>query len=406
MSPPVAASGAVSWTRVRVPTLLSRIAKGLYVFGQLGSLGTILGVPFVAVVAIPGMLAYPALIVSYIMSLSQSTIAGGVEIDGSDLVVHTGGRRAVFPLAHVAGALVVERESFGARLPTVEIEMNDGDRLTLHLRDPMQARAVVNALGFGPGGRAIKTTLTKPTRRLLHPAIAIFAYFVGMTTLGLSSFLIGRADSWFAASYSLYPIVVVALFELVKRLIRPPVTTVGEDGVAYTHRWRTRFVARRDLDHVGHADGASMVLVRKDGSRIALASHALDHARVAAVARAIDERSPPDAASPDRLAHYGRGSGMGIADWRTHLQRALNQEGYRATAAPAEEALAVLRSPGATPEQRVGAAMAARVAGIPPERIRIAADATADERVRVALEAVADDREDAVIEKAMVRMQR
>ena len=70
------------------------------------------------------------------------------------------------------------------------------------------------------------------------------------------------------------------------------------------------------------------------------------------------------------------------------------------------EAEAGLRSAQATPDQRVGAALVARVGGIPPERIRVAAEASADERVRVALEAVAEDKDDAVIEKAMKRMSR
>ncbi len=45
----------------------------------------------------------------------------------------------------VAGALVVERRWFDSRMPTVEIELANGDRLTVVPRDPSQARAVVAA---------------------------------------------------------------------------------------------------------------------------------------------------------------------------------------------------------------------------------------------------------------------
>jgi len=68
----------------------------------------------------------------------------------------------------------------------------------------------------------------------------------------------------------------------------------------------------------------------------------------------------------------------------------------------------VLHSAQATPEQRVGAALALRVAGQPKERIRIAVDAAADERVREALEAVVEARDgeldDPVVEKALRRL--
>lgn len=401
----IAASGGVSWARVRVPNLLSLIGKALFVLGQLGTLASVLGLPVLSLFALPGMLAYPAFIVSYIMSLTQTPVGGGIEIIGPELVIHTSGKRSVVPLTHVAGALVVEREMFGAFVPTVEIEMKDGDRLTLNLRDPMQARSIVAALGFGPGGRRIRTTLMKPTRRLLHPALALVGYMLGAGFLGATVALTDRSiGASYGVAFFLYPLLALGVFTLLKRLTRAPVTTVGEDGVAVEQRFGTRFVARRDLQQVDHALDSPLVLYLRDGSRTSIASLALDHARVAAVARAIEERSPPDAASPDRIAHYGR-SGLAIADWRVHLERGLKQAGYRATAATADEALAVLRSPGATAEQRVGAALAARVAGIPPERIRIAAEATADERVRIALEAVADDREDAVIEKAMRRVQ-
>ena len=79
----------------------------------------------------------------------------------------------------------------------------------------------------------------------------------------------------------------------------------------------------------------------------------------------------------------------------------MERSGYRSAATTVDVAAAVLRSPRATPEERVGAAVALRVAGEPPEKIRVAAEAVADDRLRVALEAVAEDAEDARVEKAM-----
>ena len=100
-----------------------------------------------------------------------------------------------------------------------------------------------------------------------------------------------------------------------------------------------------------------------------------------AVARVIEERLGPAATTADRFTHYERG-GRPLAEWRDHLAQAMNQASYRHNAATVDEAATVLRSAQATPEQRVGAALAMRVAGQPKERIRVAVDAAADDRVR------------------------
>jgi hypothetical protein len=135
---------------------------------------------------------------------------------------------------------------------------------------------------------------------------------------------------------------------------------------------------------------------------------ALDLARGEAIGRVVEERSGPAATTADRFTHYERGGRL-LAEWRAHLSQAMNQASYRHNAATIDEAAAVLHSAEATPEQRVGAALALRVAGQPKERIRVAVDAAADDRVRAALEAVAEARDgevdDPVVEKALLRLQ-
>ncbi len=71
---------------------------------------------------------------------------------------------------------------------------------------------------------------------------------------------------------------------------------------------------------------------------------------------------------------------------------------YRAGASSTEEAAAVLASPRATPDQRIGAALALRLAGAPIEQIRIASHGLAEERVRTVIAEIADaeDRPDLV----------
>jgi hypothetical protein len=64
---------------------------------------------------------------------------------------------------------------------------------------------------------------------------------------------------------------------------------------------------------------------------------------------------------------------------------------YRGPTACVEDMTAVLASPLATPEERGGAALALRVAGEPPTRIRVAAESVVSEPLREALTAAAGD---------------
>jgi hypothetical protein len=151
-----------------------------------------------------------------------------------------------------------------------------------------------------------------------------------------------------------------------------------------------------------------LIIEPHGGERIVVGGVLLDRGRRAAIARIIEDRRAPSAAAADRLGHYDRG-GRALAEWREHLARAMNESSYRQRAATVDEAAAVLHSAEASPEQRVGAALALRVAGQPKERIRVAVDGAVDDRVREALEAVAeasDAEDDVVIEKALRRLQR
>lgn len=401
------ASGAVSWARRSFPGTLSLIAKIMFVIGQVGSIGVSLDVVSLMYLALLGVLAYPAWIVSYIVSLSQSTAAGSFDVGIVDLVVMHGATRTVIPLTSIRAALLLERDSFGSTLTTVDVELENSDRVNLTLRDRAQAQAVVDALGFGPGGRRIRSTFALPTRRLFHPLLGMLAYGIGIGIAILLATLrireIGNVDG-FGLMMALGPILGVALYQALKRLVRPLAATAGEDGVEVERAFGKVFIPRRDIEAVEKSHG-KVVVRRRSGERVALGGLLADPARLAAFGRFIEERSPPGATADDRLALYGRAE-LSIGEWRAQLERRLKQTDYRSTASTTDEALAVLRSAQATPDQRVGAALAARVAGVPPERIRVAAAASADDRVRVALEAVAEDQDDAAIDKAMKRLSR
>jgi hypothetical protein len=398
----VAASGGLSWTRVRTPRLLARLAKAGFALSGVG--GMLMSFDWVAAGAVFAMLSvavWPLFIVSYILSLTQNSFPAALEVHADHLAIQGTGRRVVLASREIRSAMVVERRLFDSHVPTVEIELVNGDVLVARLVEPGLARAVVQALGYNPGGARVHATLAKPTRRLLHPLLGIVSYALAASTVFLLAGTFDRHEAT-AIPQAIYPLIALALYAGLRRLFRAPELTVGDDGLLLKTRWSERFVARRDLALAGAA-GAGLVVETRQGGRFALDGLLLDDGRRAAIVRVLEDRAGVATASADRFSHYER-AGRPLAEWRAHLGRAMHEASYRANAATVDEAAAVLRSPEASPEQRVGAALALRVAGHPTARIRVAVEGAVDAATREALEAVVDSDDDATLEQALRRL--
>src|SRR5262249_33072149 len=100
--------------------------------------------------------------------------------------------------------------------------------------------------------------------------------------------------------------------------------------------------------------------------------------------------------------------GRSVRDWRASLREIARRNAtYRSTGLSPEDLQAVLESPTASVERRIGAAIVLTERATEGRsgllgRIRIAAEACACERVRVALERVAEgELDDAAIEGAI-----
>jgi hypothetical protein len=79
----------------------------------------------------------------------------------------------------------------------------------------------------------------------------------------------------------------------------------------------------------------------------------------------------------------------------------VNGGDYRTGAVSVEEAGAVLVSLRATGDQRIGAALALRIAGAPTEQIRVATRSIADDRVRVVIAGIADAEDEEEVVRAL-----
>jgi len=244
---------------------------------------------------------------------------------------------------------------------------------------------------------AVTIDLGRPAHRFLNPLVGLMAAVLGTSMVAFV--LVGGL-----ASMLMTIAAVSGLYGFLKRFVAPPVVTVGQDGLRLRRFLRTVHVTKEDIRRVWIPEEEGDLLVaRRSGKSEHVSSFLLDYARMRAIVELVDERLTPQR-PPERAAAFERG-GRDVATWRTEMRAAL-APGYRASRVTVEEAAEVLESPHSTVDQRLGAAIALRMAAEPPERIRVAADGLVDQKVRVALDAIAEDEDDERIEKTLKRLSR
>ena len=342
------------------------------------------------------------------MSLGLSFIRpeaeGAIELRDDEVVVTRRGREKRIRKRSVAGAWVAKRQSASGDLfPVVEIRTRLGTTISARVNDESDAHAIVDALGFGARGRAVRIDLARAGRRVLHPLIGLISYIGGgMTITIILSFIDRYLGNWLSSLVLL--VGVCSIYALLKRVFAAPVVTIGHDGIRVEQRLGKKHIARDRIRRLWIPGiGLPPVIELANGKGIGLGAVLLDDARVRA---AIDLAAArfADHAPPDRATAFERG-GRDAKTWRAEVRARLDP-GYRASGITVDDANVVLTSPHSTLEQKLGAAMTLRAAGEPPERVRIAAEGAADPRVRVAFEAIADDADDAKLEKALRRLSR
>ncbi len=395
-------TGGVSWTRVRLPRILSTIYKAHFATASfVAALVFALEIDVLRFASMwlgmLGALSWVLLVVSFILSMTESWQVGEVDVDATAFVVRArNAKPRVIPRSAIVGAMVVMRSAGTMGVPTVEVELQDGDRVAMRLGDLATARAVVTELGFGPRQQRSRTRLAKPSRRLFH-LLAGFVLYAIFGVASTASMILGGSGSLVGfTAQAVGPLVILLLFILIKRRIRPPEATIGDDGVLVEAGTSRAFFRPNDPRLVTAIRGGAC-----DHERIASALHnAAERNAVASgdVAAARGDEAAMGNQAPTLLANGAfQRRGRSFAEWRAHLASLMDHGGYRTRATTAEEATAILSSARATPDERVGAAIVLRAMGEPPEKLRIAAEATAHEQVRVALQGVVDGEDEAAL---------
>ncbi len=353
-------SDGVSWAPVRRARALSRFGRALLAVSvTLGALTPVslrvlgdssLGGMWSLVLVLGSVvltLVVPALfIASFAVWFRRGALPGRVKVGADGLSVVRGGAERIVPLSSVRSAFFVWRPHspgplvVGSGASVVEILLDDGDEITARAPSEEAARAMVDALGFGPRGARVHIPLGAPDRRWLHLALGIGAYWCA--SLLRAPFLFaaplagGRAMDALSVALTVAGAAIVApamlgLYALFCRLARAPEVTVGDDGIAYSAGRRSRFLARGDvagLDMPHPAMALTIHLREGLGPPIVVKGAGVDASRRAAVARIAYERGAATGAARQPLFERG---GRTVAAWRNHVRRLLEDGSYRST---------------------------------------------------------------------------
>lgn len=406
-------SGGVSIARARLARRLSIAGKAGFAVAIVTSyLGGVFGYGSAISRIAPGvagmlnLAALAAIVASYAIWLTRTPALGRVVFAADTLHVARGSATRSVPRSAIRSAYVVRRAVGAAFVPTVEIALADGDLVAVRASSDAEAAALVAELGFGPGGAHVTVDVAAPTRRLFHPLLGIAAYYLAL--LAAVPLVVVGAALHSPAPGAAMGVVVVPVMLLVYRVLRSllqgPKLTIGVDGVTWQSGRRKRFVPRAAIRGIDQQHPAMPIVIHTDTGPIVVNAAAIDAERRAAAARLLYERLATQSAVRARAPAFVR-AGRPLAEWRAHLRQVVEDASYRSAGASLEDAAAVLGSPDATREERVGAALALRVAGEPPQRIRVAVAPSADDALREAVDAVLDERaDDARVEKALRRI--
>jgi hypothetical protein len=245
---------------------------------------------------------------------------------------------------------------------------------------------------------------------------ALLGLPAGAVVMGIVSALSGLAPLGVVMGI-LAAIILVAAGAKVLSMLLPEIT-IGPDGIAskghlssatvFTpfERLASVKLTMRDLRNM--PGGWAIELEVREGTTRELATFANDRgAEARAVVDRIQEAFAAWSATTASTAGIAQleSAGAPVREWLTSLRKVATEEAdYRHSPLTHEELLDLIENPTASAEHRVGAAVVLATKGDDHarDRIRIAAEATANPRLRVALTSVAQqDLEEEAIEEVV-----
>ena len=341
-----------------------------------------------------------------IAGLASHAEPGVVELKEGQLRVAYGSTSRDFALDELQDGWIEE----GEHIDTLVLSTTRGEAILsrLHVSQRDDAQRLLRNLGLDE--RAVKMWIGSSTRggRGCASGCLFFALLMGIPAviafvIALAYSLVGEGSWALIGSIAPFTAVFVAVAIASGLALRSAEVTIGSDGIfVRSSPWNKRFIAFTDLsDHYSLNDklvietaGPKPLKIRCQNTKGAIA---LDE-RIAKAKARFDEGSSLDLRELDRGARP-------FSEWRERLLGLLDSaKAYRDRALSRDDLWAVVQNAAATPERRVGAALALskQVDDEGRDRIRVAAEGCANEPLRVAIDNAADgELEEAALEEAM-----
>lgn len=397
---PVTFTPARVRVRRRIPPLLWAVAAVALAGVTYGNIASDLLLKRMA----SGLLGVTALALGLVHVMGWALFGQGAEgtlrVEGRTLFVERGDRRDAFSLDRLASGVVLP----GA-VARVRIETRDRTTVEADFLDEAEADRCLDALGLDGAQRAIRFAERSPLRML---ATGLGGLIVGTYVSQFLAMLL-VAVTGIPALFGVMPVLMVLWAALGALAGGRAAVHVGLDGLYVHHVWGKRFIPYAQLQGVT-SRGRIPVVVWKDGRYELLSGTGVEvsdesiqaflHRVERVMGRARGRRH-----GPMHLAQLER-NGRSVEDWHRDL-RAMFDRGataYRGIQFGPDEALSVLEDPEATPEQRMGAALALSGSADPDARtrVRVAADASANEAMREVLTRASEGEvDDAAVTRAL-----
>lgn len=357
--------------------------------------------------------AIPLLLVTSVLAFGM----GGISVLVLAFLAAVGARLLQRDKAAKTGPTPI---SFDRKFLSLPTEFVAFDRIRSAFVDagPGEERAVVldlvdgSSVVLGVTGldaeRLLEELPLRPDQRLprvpLAPSIGALRLLLFLLGVAFAVITLGESSRHPVADLVLVAVLAGPLLALLlPGLLRAgaPSLVAARDGLRIEEGDSTRFVPYAEIASL-EAEGPTLVIRRREKGPVRLSMRDASDAHVRGVRHRIEAMAARRDGEP--IARVLARGDRPLAEWRASLA-ALTERGtdFRQPSYGAEDLARVLDDAAATPEVRVGAAVALRASD--PEgtaRIRIAASETADDELRAALEAIADDEPaDAVMERAI-----
>ncbi|WP_437645238.1 hypothetical protein [Sorangium sp. So ce362] len=298
------------------------------------------------------------------------------------------------PRAELRSGLVVS-----ALRVRVDLHLRGGRVLEVQVAREREGARLLAALGIGPAERRVAVSLGGVNRELVAGCVGM-PVFMGLWLVTLGA--ISRPLFSHAPLVVAWLVLTLASTWLFRRAARRTRVVVGSDGVRVERPFASVWLPYTDLTAVqtrgdrlllSHGRSEAAVVLRTGEDLTESLAQRIREAHASAVGSA----APRGAAALERR-------GRDLAAWRDELRKLMAAGDYRATTLNPEDVLHTLDDADSPPDRRIGAALLLRIAGYPEarDRIRVAADATADDALRTALEHAAEEEvDDAALARAL-----